>query len=117
MSDVIVAPHPHILLYARSAIAARLSQTLAQHALSVTTVTDLREFAAALEQDRYWAIVTGTVHIREVRARTSRPIVNYEIFIHTVPQTTNPSSNTRPYFDNGEFTKRVRSQMKNPLGV
>lgn len=115
MSDVIVAPHPHILLYARSPIAAKLSQTLAQQALSVTTVTDLREFVAALEQDRYWAIVTGTAHVREVRARTSHPIINYEIFLHTIPQTTNPSSDTKPYFDTGEFTKRVRSQMKNPL--
>lgn len=114
MSDLNVVPHPHILVYARSPIAASLSQALALQALSVTTVTDLREFVAALEQDRYWAIVTGTTHIREVWARTSHPIINYEIFIHTVPQTTNSSSDTRPYFDTGEFTKRVRSQMKNP---
>lgn len=69
---------------------------------------------AALEQDHYWAIVTGTAHIREVRARASHPIINYEIFIHSVPQTTNPSSDTRPYFDTGEFIKRVRSHAKNP---
>ena len=115
MNDANVAQHPHILLYARRPIAARLSQTLAEQALSVTTVTDLTEFVAALEQDRYWAIVTGTTHVREVRERTSHPIINYEIFIHTMAQTTSPSTDTRPYFDIGEFTKRVRSEMKNPL--
>ena len=114
MIGVNVAPHPHILIYARSSIASRLGQTLAEQAFSITTAMDHREFVAALEHDRCWAIVTGTAHVREVRARTSHPIINYEIFIHSVPQTTNPFSRTAPYFDANEFTKRVRSQMKNP---
>uniref|UniRef100_UPI003101637C hypothetical protein n=1 Tax=Neorhizobium sp. EC2-8 TaxID=3129230 RepID=UPI003101637C len=114
MININVAPYPHILLYARNPIASRLGQTLAEQAFSVTTATDQREFVAALEQDRYWAIVTGTAHVREVRIRASHPIINYEIFIHSVPQTTNPSSDNRPYFDAGEFIKRVRSHAKNP---
>jgi hypothetical protein len=114
MTGVNVAPHPHILLYARSSIASRLGQTLAEQAFSVTTATDHTEFVAALEHDRYWAIVTGTAHVREVRAKASHPIINYEIFIHSVPQTTNPSSDPRPYFDANEFVKRVRFHIKNP---
>jgi len=102
-------PVPRILLYIPyTKFASKLAETLAEHTFAVTTSADRRQLAAALGSDRYDAIITGTAHVGEVRSISTRPIINYEVFVHKHPMDPEMPAGNRNYFDVDDFIRRVR---------
>ncbi len=100
---------PHILLFVpQLEFAERLIDTLTGEAFSVTATKDQAEFATAVRNGRFSAIVTATPFIGSVQATAAVPILNYEIFVHRRPLESDAPSGNRSYFDVDDFIKRIR---------
>jgi hypothetical protein len=101
----------NLLLYTSNvALASRLNEVLTQARFSVTTTYTEDQFAEAFACGSYDAIVTSTRRIRAVRAVTTRPILNYEVFVFSKPvdKGSLTSAPRSPRFDIGALLERLR---------
>ena len=103
MIKLLHAVHRILLYVPHRDIAGKLLESLASQGYSAAAVADHEEFLTSLRQDHYDVVVTGTRHVREVRAGGHHPIINYEVFIHR-----HQSGEPRTYFHMDDFINRIR---------
>lgn len=101
----------NLLLYTPNVgLASGLNDILTKAHFSVTTAYTDTQLAEAFACGSYEAVVTGTRSIQAVRAVTTLPVLNYEIFVHakTVDKDSLTVAPRNSRFDVAAFLARLR---------